>query len=182
MMNYWEGERIRLRSLEPDDAQTFHSWNSDSEMARNIDFLWPPSSLAGVKGWLEEQIKKGVRNDEIQCVIETKPGDFVGTISSHHCDRRVGCFKYGLAVQAEQRRKGYATEAICMFVRYFFEELRYQKVAADVFSFNNASIQLHERLGFQLEGRLRRMLYTNGRYHDKLVYGMTKEEFKERYG
>lgn len=106
----------------------------------------------------------------------------MGIINSHHCDRRVGCFEYGLAIHAEQRRKGYATEAVCLLVRYFFEELRYQKVTVDVFSYNVASIQLHEQLGFQLEGRLRRMLYTNGRYHDKLFYGMTQEEFKKRYG
>lgn len=181
-MNYWESERIRLRGLELDDSAAFHAWNSDSDMARNLDFLWPPSSLTGVKNWLEERIKKGSENDEIHCVIETKSGDFVGMINSHHCDRRVGCFEYGLAVHTEQRRKSYASEAICLFVRYFFEELRYQKVTVDVFSFNVASIQLHEQLGFQLEGRLRRMLYTNGRFHDKLLYGMTKEEFKERYG
>lgn len=57
-MNYWESERIRLRGLEPADAATFHAWNSDSEMARNLDFLWPPSSLAGVQSWVEERIKK----------------------------------------------------------------------------------------------------------------------------
>jgi RimJ/RimL family protein N-acetyltransferase len=181
-MNYWENERIRFRGLELEDAETLHAWNRDSEMAQNLDFLWPPSSLAGVKNWLAENIKKEVKNDEIQCIIETKSGDFVGTINSHHCDRRVGCFQYGLAVHAEQRRKGYASEAICMFIQYFFEELHYQKVTVDVFSFNEASIQLHEQLGFQLEGRLRRMVYTNGRYHDKLVYGLTHEEFKERYG
>lgn len=180
-MNYWEGERIRLRGLEPEDAETFHALNSDSEMARNFDFLWPPSSLAAVKNWIDEQSKKGAENDEIHCVIETKSGDFVGTINAHHCDRRVGCFQYGLAIHAGQRRKGYASEAVCLLVRYFFEELRYQKVTVTVYSFNEASIQLHERLGFQLEGRLRRTLYTNGRFYDQLYYGMTREEFKEKY-
>lgn len=181
-MNYWESERIRLRGLEPEDAETFQAWNSDSDMARNLDFLWPPSSLSSVTNWLDIHLKKGFENDEIHCIIETKSGDFIGIINSHDCDKRTGCFQYGLAVQAEQRRKGYASEAICIFIRYFFEELRYQKVTVAVHSFNEASIQLHERFGFQLEGRLRRMLYTNGRYHDQLFYGMTKEEFRERYG
>jgi len=36
---------------------------------------------------------------------------------------------------------------------------------------------LHERLGFTLEGRLRRMIYTEGTFHDKLIYGLTQEEF-----
>jgi len=76
-MNYWENERIRLRGLESEDAELFHAWNSDSEMARNLDFLWPPSSLAGVKVWLDNRIKKRMENDEINCVIETISGDFI---------------------------------------------------------------------------------------------------------
>ncbi len=58
-------------------------------------------------------------------------------------------------------------------LRYFFHELRYQKVTAQVYSFNAPSIALHERLGFQVEGRLRRMIFTHGRHFDELLYGMT---------
>ncbi len=181
-MNNWENDRIRLRGLEPADAETFYTWhNTDSEMARNLDFLWMPSSLAAVRSWIDGRIKQGVENDEIYCVIETISGDFVGMINSHHCDSRVGSFQYGVAIHRDHQRRGYAAEAICIFVRYFFEELRYQKVTVAVHGFNEASLRLHEALGFQLEGRLRRTLYTNGRYHDQLFYGMTKDEFKEKY-
>lgn len=41
---------------------------------------------------------------------------------------------------------------------------------------------LHKKLGFVLEGRLRRMVFTGGHYYDELIYGMTQEEFAERYG
>jgi RimJ/RimL family protein N-acetyltransferase len=179
-MNYWQGKHIRLRGLELADADTLHAWNDDSEMARGLSFLRPPSSLTSVKNWVTERIKQGAENDEIYCVIENKAGECVGMINSHHCNQRVGVFQYGVAVRAEHRRHGYAFEAVRMLVRYFFEELRYQKVNVVVYSYNEASIQLHERLGFQPEGRLRRTLYTNGRFHDQLFYGMTREEFKER--
>ncbi len=180
-MNYWENDHIRLRGLESTDAETFYAWNADSEMAQNLDFLWPPASLAGVKNWIDGRIKQGAENDEIHCVIETISGDFVGIINSHHCNSRTGSFQYGVAIHRDHQRKGYATEAICLFVRYFFEELRYQKVTVEIFSFNEASIRLHEALGFQHEGRLRRTLFTNGRYYDQLFYGMTKEEFEEKH-
>lgn len=178
-MNYWQGERIRLRGLELEDADILHAWNDDSEMARGLSFLRPPSSLTGVKSWVTERIKQGAENDEIYCVIENRDGAFAGMINSHHCNQRVGVFQYGVAVRAGHRRNGYASEAVRMLVRYFFEELRYQKVNVVVYSYNEASIRLHERLGFQLEGRLRRTLFANGRFHDQLFYGMTREEFKE---
>ncbi len=178
--NFWLGKNIRLRGLEPEDGPRFHEWNHDSEAGRNLDVVWPPSSLAGTKAWVEETIKKAPQNDEHYMVIETLDGEFAGMINSHHCDRRVGCFMYGVAVRREHQGKGYAREAIVLLLRYFFHELRYQKVTAEVYSFNQASIHLHEKLGFQLEGRLRRTLFTNGRHHDQLFYGMTREEFEER--
>jgi RimJ/RimL family protein N-acetyltransferase len=67
-----------------------------------------------------------------------------------------------------------------LVLRYYFQELRYQKVTVRVYSFNDASIRLHEKLGFQLEGRLRRTVYTNGEYFDELIYGLTVEEFVSR--
>jgi RimJ/RimL family protein N-acetyltransferase len=36
-------------------------------------------------------------------------------------------------------------------------------------------------MGFKLEGRLRRMVYTNGEFYDELYFGMTKEEFDQLY-
>jgi RimJ/RimL family protein N-acetyltransferase len=85
---------------------------------------------------------------------------------------------YGLVVAPAYQRRGYGTDAIKIILRYFFHEKRYQKVNAEVFSFNQPSIRLHERLGFTLEGRLRRMVFTGGQFHDALIYGMLKEEFK----
>jgi RimJ/RimL family protein N-acetyltransferase len=105
-------------------------------------------------------------------------GPFVGTINTHTCDRRCGTFRYGLGILPQHQRKGYASEAIRLVLRYFFEERRYQKVNADVYSFNEPSIRLHESLGFVLEGRLRRVNFTQGQYHDALMFGMTKEEFE----
>jgi RimJ/RimL family protein N-acetyltransferase len=86
-------------------------------------------------------------------------------------------FNMGWASAAQYWRKGYATEAIQIVLRYFFDELRYQKVNVHIYDFNSGSIELHRRLGFQEEGRLRRMGYTQGQHYDWLLLGMTREEF-----
>lgn len=68
-----------------------------------------------------------------------------------------------------------------MLLRYIFQERRYQKVTVAVYSSNKASIHLHEGLGFQRKGRLRHMVYTDGEYHDHLLYGLAVEEFREMH-
>ena len=69
-----------------------------------------------------------------------------------------------------------------LLLKYFFTELRYRKCTVGIYEFNEASIAFHESLGFKLEGRLRDMVFTNRRFYDELHYGMTADEFWERYG
>ena len=87
-----------------------------------------------------------------------------------------------MSVFAEHRRKGFAGDAIVVLCRYFFDELRFHKVHATVYAFNEPSLGLHRSLGFQEEGRLRAVYFTNGEYHDEVIFGMTSSEFRERWG
>lgn len=180
--NFWEGSIVRLRAIEPSDWETFFEWNQDTDAAMRSYYLPFPQSREAVKRWAEKTSTQPPERDAFFLVIETLDNEIAGSISTHSCEPRNGTFKYGLAIREEHRRKGYAAEAVRLLLRYYFGELRYQKVTASVYSFNEPSIRLHEKLGFKLEGRLRRMIYTQGSYFDELLFGITAEEFntKER--
>ncbi len=180
-MNYWKTHLIRLRAIEPEDARIFYEWNQDSEMARNLDFVWPPGSFEAQKQWAEKESTTRREDDSLFLVIENMAGQVVGMISTHHCDRRSGTFSYGVGILSEHKRKGYAREAILLVLRYYFGELRYQKVTVDIHANNPDSVILHEKLGFQPEGRLRRMFFSQGEYHDSFYFGLTAEEFTQKY-
>jgi RimJ/RimL family protein N-acetyltransferase len=178
-MNFWQGRLVRLRGVEPSDAETFARWNLDSEMARELDFIWPPVSLEFIRRDFEQLSLKKLEADAFFWVVEDAKGGAVGHISTHRCDQRLGVFRYGLSVAAEHRRRGYATEAALLVLKYYFEELRYQKCLVGVHSNNAASVALHEKLGFVREGTLRRMVYTGGQFHDLYHYGILKEEWEK---
>jgi RimJ/RimL family protein N-acetyltransferase len=179
LMNFWQGRLVRLRGVEPSDAETFARWNLDSEAARELDFVWPPVSLAQIKGELEELSLKKFDADAFKWLIENSDGEAVGQITTRRCDPHRGVFGYGLSVAREHRRRGYAAEAALIVLKYYFEELRYQKCLVAVHSNNEASVALHEKLGFAREGTLRRMVYTGGRFFDLYHYGLLKEEWEQ---
>jgi RimJ/RimL family protein N-acetyltransferase len=145
-------------------------------MRRN-DRLYLPQSREAAKRWAQETSVREPADDAFHFEVENLAGELVGAIGTHDCHRRNGTFGYGVAVRAEHQRRGYASAAIRMVLRYFFEELRYQKATITVYSFNEPSIRLHESLGFQPEGRIRRMGFTEGGFFDHLIFGMTAEEF-----
>lgn len=175
----WEGELVRLREIEPEDWRAYAAWNLDDEQARNLDIVPFPQSDARVRAWAEKEATRERDGDNMRFVIVAKEsGEVVGDIGTHHCYPIDGCLSYGISIRADQRRKGYASEAIRLVLRFYFFERRYQKANITAYEFNDASIALHRRLGFQQEGRLRRTMFTNGRYWDELLFGITVEEFE----
>lgn len=177
MATIFEGQRVRLRAPDPSDTEIFKNWDRvDTESARSsYEIPFPePRFVKEITPTLESRPRYG---DDFLFIFETLDGTMVGSLNTHHCNPRNGTFMYGVSILPEHRRKGYAFEGIQLVLRYFFDERRYQKCNVEVYSFNPTSARLHERLGFTLEGRLRRMIYTNGAFHDVLVYGITHEEF-----
>lgn len=180
MSSIWEGSRVRLRAVEPSDWEVFYTWHLDSDSARSGYEIGFPQSEQATQRWAERLSVTTPENDEFRWVIERPDGEMVGTINTHSCDRRNGTFSYGVIISREHRGQGYASEAVRMVLRYCFGELRYQKATAHIYDFNVPSAKLHERLGFKLEGCIRRMIYTDGEYFDDLIYGITAEEFAGR--
>lgn len=181
MPNIFQGKRVRLRAVEPTDWELLDDLDfSDTDGGRMTDEIWFPSPREEAKAWAERESKRGADNDKFCFQIERLDHELVGNICTHTVNRRCGTFMYGLSIRPTLRRQGYASEAIALVLRYYFHERRYQKVNVEVYSFNQPSMRLHESLGFVQEGRLRRMQYSAGQYHDALIYGMTREEFDAR--
>jgi len=175
----WRGHRVHLRPVEPDDWRRFAEWGRDDLVSRAAYVVGFPASQESVRRRTEQTATDEPSNDHFRWVVVPLAGDDepVGTINTHSCDRRVGSFSYGVAIASDAHGRGYGSEAIRLVLRYYFDELGYQKAQAHVYEFNDASRRLHERLGFRLEGRLRRMAFTAGRHWDVLVYGLLREEF-----
>ncbi|AZN41220.1 GNAT family N-acetyltransferase [Paenibacillus albus] len=178
----WSGSKVRLRPVRPEDWAEFHNNDLDSENARLCDEIHFPRSEEGTGIWAVHQSQNGPDGDNVFLAIATLDGTLVGSMNTMSCNARTGTFKYGISIFREHWRNGYATDAVKTVLRYYFEELRYQKVNASVYAFNDGSVALQEHLGFQLEGKLRNMIYTKGQHYDEYIYGLTKAEFEQLYG
>jgi RimJ/RimL family protein N-acetyltransferase len=180
MSKLFQGRLVRLRAGEPFEDVIFRAWNREDTESQRLLYEVPfPLPRLDTQALPAREVKPH-EGDNFPFTIETLDGVVVGAIHIHHCNPRCGTFMYGMSILPEHRRKGYGAEAIWLALRYYFYERRYQKCTAEVYSFNEASARLHERLGFTLEGRLRRMVYTGGTFHDSLFYGMTLEEFQAK--
>ncbi|MBN1248855.1 MAG: GNAT family N-acetyltransferase [Anaerolineae bacterium] len=178
---YWQGDKVRLRAWEPSDAEHLWSAQWDSEAIRVLEAgIDAPRSREQLRAWIARDATEDHPN-VLRFVIETFVGEPVGWANLRDWQSPAGTFSFAVRVYREYQRQGYAGEAVRILLRYGFHELRCQKANSVTISSNTASIEMHRRLGFVEEGRLRRNAYTDGRYWDEVLFGMTREEFDARY-
>jgi RimJ/RimL family protein N-acetyltransferase len=176
---FWQGERTRLRPFRLEDAELRFMASLDSP-ARQIlqDGVELPTSVELQKEWLEK-VTGCKDNGIIVFAMENLDGVTVGSVTLHSRDQKNGTFGFGVAVYRDYRGHGNAVDAVRTLLKYGFWEQRYQKCNSACVDTNEASIRMHEKLGFIEEGRIRRNSFFNGKYHDEVLFGMTREEFDE---
>ncbi len=176
---YWQGEHIRLRPMRVDDAALWLAEEqSDSETVRFLNAgMDLPKSEQDARAFAERYAEFGHRHERIMFSIETLEGELAGGINIHSMNQRNGTFETGTRIYRAFRGRGYGFEAKRLVLRYAFHELRFQKYNIRCLASNQPMIDHALRLGCQQEGRIRRSVYTDGRYYDDLLFGLTREEF-----
>ena len=175
---FWQGEQVRLRPLRIEDAEQSFVNSLDSPSRQLLQLgVELPTSVEILRSSLEKYVGCKDADGVIVFVIENHEGVNVGGISLHSRDQKNGTFSFGIVIDREHRGRGYAEDAVRILLRYGFWERRYQKCNSACVHTNEASIRLHNKLGFVEEGRRRRQVFFNGEYHDDVLFGLTREEF-----
>ncbi|NEA43065.1 GNAT family N-acetyltransferase [Streptomyces sp. SID11385] len=178
-IDFWTGERVRLRAVEPEDWPHFMRYGQHSAHVRLGDRLTVPRSAERYRTWLKERTAKEEENDTFHLVVEDREtGAWAGGISTHHVELGQGNFAYGIEIDPRFQGRGFAREAVTLVLRFMFEERRYHKAVAEAWAHNTASVALQRGLGFVQEARLREHDYTEGAYRDVLLFGLLKDEFR----
>ena len=175
---FWQGDAVRLRPVRVEDAETAFAASLDSPSRRILQLgIELPTSVELLRSSLEKYVGCQDADGVILFTIETLEGEAVGGISLHTRNRKNGTFGFGVVVDRRHRGNDYADDAVRILLRYCFWERRYQKCNSACVDTNDASIRLHEKLGFLEEGRRRRQWFLDGEFHDDVLFGLTREEF-----
>lgn len=175
---FWQGKKVRLRPMRLEDAEQNFARRLDSPSRQLLQLgIELPTSVDLLKEKLEKRVGCKEADGLIVFTIENLEGVNVGGISLHSCDEKNGVFSFGVVINRQDWGQGYAEDAVRILLKYGFWERRYQKCNSACLHVNEASIRLHQKLGFLEEGRQRRVIFCNGEYYDDILFGMLREEF-----
>ena len=156
-------DKVRLRALEPTDAELLYLWENDRDLWR-VSSTTAPLSRHAILRFIEEQQYDIYATRQRRLVIESE-NSAVGTIDIFDFDPQNQRFGIGIMVYAsEHRRQGYARAAIEAIKEYGRTTLFVNQIWASVAEDNIASLELFRRCGFEECGRRKAWLRREGGY------------------
>ena len=171
-----KGKLVTIRAIEEDDLPVLHKWGNDPDIWYMLGGWHFPSSFDSLQAWFA-----GVKNDKLnqRFVIEAE-GKVIGTANLVSINWKDKNAEHGMLIgDTANRGKGYAQDCIMSIMRYAFEELGLNRLDTTIIEYNTPSLKVYiDKCGWVKEGQQRKWYFRKGKYWDRVVVGVTHEDYK----
>lgn len=171
---------VYLRAFEIDDYKITHQWRQDSEImdphCGNIHFV----SAEREKNWIESITRDDKRSLYLAiCLCDNN--EMIGYCSINNIDLRNCKCEWGATTigSKEHWGKGYAKEASQLMLKHIFQEYPIHRCYGYCLEEHAITRRMMSSLGFKQEGILREDVYKNGTFHNKCMYSILVDEYRE---
>jgi len=142
-----KGERVTVRPLTRQDLRTMSKWPSfDDPLYRLFD--WPKRSELSDDLWFYQLMRDKGR---VYFAVEDEKGELIGRLSLRDV-RKHASARLGLGLGPQYVGQGYGTEALRLFLRHYFQEMRFERMVLDVAAVNERAVRCYEHCGFRHVG------------------------------
>jgi len=173
-------EEVFLSPVQQGDEDALVEHLQDKEIHDNTCVIPFPHTYQHAQEWIEtvqKRIKE--RGITLDWAIRISEEKLIGCISFH--GHNLSCMEVvkhtdeiGYWLARPYRGKGITTKVVKKVCEIGFEQLGLVRIEAPVFAFNDASLKVLEKVGFQLEGIQRKCYFKNGKFIDGKMYALVK--------
>jgi RimJ/RimL family protein N-acetyltransferase len=172
------GDRVRLRPLQEADLPLRVRWYNDAEVRKTLT-VTERFELEKTRRWFRSVCDDARRVDFL---VESAAGEPIGVAGLLHIEpvhATAECF----CVIGEKAfwGGGIGTEIHSVLLTWAFEGLGLEKIWAIIRTNNPAIYKIVQKLGFQIEGTLRKEMRLEGVRQDVYRVGLLREEFTPRH-
>jgi len=168
-------EDYSLRPLAEEDLERVLAWRNSERIRAGMytDHVISPEEH---RAWFERV--RGEKRPPVM-VFEHR-GNPIGIVSISNRDDRNGRSYWGFYIGEAAAPRGSGTAMGFFGLEYIFETLNVRKLIGEAFSFNEASIRFHKKLGFSEEGRFAKHVLKKGLYEDVVSFALFREDWLRR--
>jgi RimJ/RimL family protein N-acetyltransferase len=170
------GERIYLREVRISDVnENYYKWLNDKEVNQYLETRYIPQSLDNIKKYVENMDGK---SDEIFLAICLNQNNkHIGNIKLGPINwiHRFATISF-LIGEKKYWGNGFATEAITLVTKFAFNTLNLHKIEAGCYENNIGSRRSLEKVGFKVEGILKKHRVADGKFQNDIILGLCAED------
>lgn len=171
------GNLVRLRPLEPEDAESLWRWGGDPEVVRWMGAGYPESLAQLTKRHLERETNS--YSTTLMGVETLEEGRLVGAVRLRDTEPELGSAELDIWIgEKDQWGRGLASDAMRVMCRYGFEEMRLHRITLWVVADNTAARRVYEKVGFVQEGVARDGFRRGGKWYDMVMMGLLEGELR----
>lgn len=182
-VSLYEAQDICLAPIDHEkDPEIEAKWTQDASYLRLLDESPArPKSSAHVKKLYEKLEKKIEENKNLfYFTIRMRSDDrLIGFIKLQWIEWSIGVGSIQMGIgEAQDRLRGYGTQALNLAIRYAFAELNLYRLNAAIPEYNPIALHVFKKAGLVEEVRRRQALYRDGKRWDMFHLGLLKDEWQ----
>lgn len=178
----YDGERVALRPIEPDDLDRYLRWVNDPEVTRWLALRYPIGREQEA-GFLERLGKASAYEHAAFAVDDRATGEHLGTVSLMNASPESRVAEVGIFLGAKDRwGEGLGYDALVTLLRFGFWEMNLRRIELGVLEGNTRAKSLYERVGFAEVGRRPGHWYKHGAPIDDFIMSIERGAFEARHG
>ena len=168
------GDRVRLRPLREADLPLRVKWYNDPDVRKTLT-VTERFELEKTRRWFQSVRDNPGRVDFFLETPDGKPMGVTGLLNIDRTHATAECF----CVIGEKGfwGGGLGTEIHSVLIAWAFEHLNLEKIWATIRTNNPAIYKVVQKLGFRIEGTLRKELRLEGTRQDVHRIGLLRDEF-----
>ncbi len=171
-----ETDRLLLRPLADQDLEFVYRHFSDPEVTRYLLDEEPVRTLQQAREIIDFYAEPSSKSYNRWIILRKSDELPIGTCGYHKWAKRHFRAEIGYDLSPAAWGQGYMHEALRAALRHGIEGMGLNRIDALVYTENDRSIRLLQKLGFQNEGLLRDYFYLNGKFYDHYLYSLLRSE------
>lgn len=164
------GKKIKLRALEPIDLDVIYEWENDSSIWM-FSNTFTPFSRYTLKKYLLNSHKDIYSIKQMRLIIEIiESTKAIGCIDLFDFDPHNLRAGIGILIgEKNERKKGYASEALELLINYSFTTLNLHQLYCNILSDNEHSMDLFKKHNFQIAGLKKDWVFSDKKWYNEYL-------------
>ncbi|MHA6251590.1 GNAT family N-acetyltransferase [Oceanobacillus sp. CAU 1775] len=167
--------KLQLRPLEKEDLEFIYQMRTNPDVM-DYWFKEPYATMESLKKWYEAGQDSDLHRHFILYHLKEK----IGYLALYNINNRHRNAEFAIMFDPLQQGKGYATKATRMIVDYGFNQLNLRKLYLFVDKSNEKAAHIYEKVGFQIEGEMKKHYFVKGSYHDAVFMSLFQEDYMRK--